>query len=802
MALVAIGLLAAAIVFAGLASAEEGRVVLRTEAGWGGKIREGSLFPLKVIVSNPGGRDVSGDVVVRVAAGDGLGGSGDVAYVRRLDLPAGGAKTVWFALPGQPYTDRNHAVEFYAGGYPQGKPIASEPAVKAQLLSANAAVVGVMARDPDAMAFLSLLNAKGYDVHVVRLDAAADRDFPWEPELLDMLDAVVLNAVPTDTLPANAAERLERWVAGSGKLFLAGGTSYPKTVAALEALSPVAYRGTTQLESLESLAAAAGEPNPPAGPLTVSVAELRSGAEPWAVQSGVPVAVRRPLGFGEVWYLAYDLSGEPLASWSGHAGLWAAMLGDSLKAENHSTKAAGLVRPQSVYELENELDFFPGLKALPLGVLSLLFLVYATAVTWGVYFLLKRCGRREWAWWVVPAVAVVSSTAMFAVGAAERRTAIAQTLEVTVLSGDGYAVRTAGVSVAVPGGGDYTLEWPEVRFATIFAVRGNAGELAGKPGAAIERVGDGTHATFFDAPFWSVGKAFAPFERLSGVGALGYDVRYDGGALEGVLRNDTGSKLTDVYVVSGPDWARVGDLEPGESGSFRLAVSRWGGRIPNDVPWRIPLASPSPGASPSATDSVPADASSEHRRSLLTTFVNATELPGARLNAVYAFGWRERTRSDLKLNGKPVRARTTELVVQELRYPFVRDGRIVVPKGIVAPKVVSPAKAPYLPDLPGYRLDEGALMLEYALPRRADAEYRSVRLTFERDPSAQRPVQWSVWNEADRRWEPVAEQSAEWEADRPARYLIGGSLLRVRAAGPEGATIRAPDVTAEGVIAP
>lgn len=172
------------------------------------------------------------------------------------------------------------------------------------------------------------------------------------------------------------------------------------------------------------------------------------------------------------------------------------------------------------------------------------------------------------------------------------------------------------------------------------------------------------------------------------------------------------------------------------------------------------------------------------------------------MNAVYAFGWRERTRSDLKLNGKPVRARTTELVVQELRYPFVRDGRIVVPKGIVAPKVVSPAKAPYLPDLPGYRLDEGALMLEYALPRRADAEYRSVRLTFERDPSAQRPVQWSVWNEADWRWEPVAEQSAEWEADRPARYLIGGSLLRVRAAGPEGATIRAPDVTAEGVIAP
>lgn len=796
-ALVMIGLFTIATVFAGSVSAQEGHVVLRAEAGWSGKVREGSLFPLRVTVSNPGDRDVSGDVVVRVAAGDGLGESGDVAYVRRLDLPAGGGKAVWFALPGQSYTDRNHAVEFYAGGYPQGKPAASEPAVKAQLLPANTAVVGVMARDPDAMAFLSLLNAKGYDVDVVRLDAATDRDFPWEPELLDMLDAVVLSAVPTDTLPAGAAEQLERWVAGGGKLFLAGGAAYPKTAAALEALSPVAYRGTTRLESLDSLAAAVGEPNPPSGPLTVSVAELRNGAEPWIVQSGVPVAVRRPRGFGEVWYLAYDLSEKPLASWPGHAELWAAMLGDSLKAEGRFAKAADLVIPQSVYELENELNFFPGQKALPLGVLSLLFLVYATAVSWGVYFLLKRRDRREWAWWAVPAVAVLSSAAMFAVGAAERRTAIAQTLEVTMLSGDGYAVRMVGVSAVVPSGGDYTLEWPEVRFATVFVGFGNAGKLAGKPRATIERVGNGARVMFFDAPFWSLGKAFAPSERLSGVGALGYDVRYDGSVLEGVLRNDTDSKLWDVHVVSGANWVRVGDLEAGASATFRLPASRWGGRIPHDVLWQIPLASSSPGASPSATDPVPAGASSEHRRSLLTTFVNATELSGARLNAVYAFGWRERMRSDLKLNGKPVRANTTELVVQELRYPFVRDGRIVVPKGVIAPKVISPAKAAYLPDVPGYRVDEGALVLEFALPRRADAEYRNLRLVFGDEQS----IQWSVWNEADRRWEPVAGQSAEWAADRPARYLIGGSLLRVRAAGPQGATIRAPDVTAEGVIA-
>jgi hypothetical protein len=154
-------------------------IELQMETGYDGKMKDGAWFPVKFTVTSPS-EDVSGDLVVQIVSPT---GGDDLTYVKHVDLPKTTAKVVWMALPGMSYNSNNNVIKFYKGDQSKGQII---PIVKGDdYISATpvqAVQVGVLARDPDTLNFLSLLQSKNIPVSVVHLKP---EQLPEEPAMLD-----------------------------------------------------------------------------------------------------------------------------------------------------------------------------------------------------------------------------------------------------------------------------------------------------------------------------------------------------------------------------------------------------------------------------------------------------------------------------------------------------------------------------------------------------------------------------------------------------------------------------------------
>ncbi|GIQ66552.1 hypothetical protein PACILC2_51200 [Paenibacillus cisolokensis] len=90
--------------------------------------------------------------------------------------------------------------------------------------------------------------------------------------------------------------------------------------------------------------------------------------------------------------------------------------------------------------LQQIADMFPSLNPPDIRILLVCFLIYLVLVAPVIYLLLYKIDKREWAWWLIPAVSVATSIVIFLVGVADKRTMMThsvQTIELTGL-GDGF----------------------------------------------------------------------------------------------------------------------------------------------------------------------------------------------------------------------------------------------------------------------------------------------------------------------------------------------------------------------------
>src|SRR5690606_25772815 len=103
-------------------------------------------------------------------------------------------------VPGQHYDSTNNRIRFVEGEWPAGKqvPIAGDkPYVEAR--PDDSTLIGVVARDPDTLNFLPILNAQGYKIKTIALQ---ESQLPEDALQIEGLDYLVLNDVPAGTWSA------------------------------------------------------------------------------------------------------------------------------------------------------------------------------------------------------------------------------------------------------------------------------------------------------------------------------------------------------------------------------------------------------------------------------------------------------------------------------------------------------------------------------------------------------------------------------------------------------------------------
>ncbi|RIE04851.1 DUF7408 domain-containing protein [Cohnella faecalis] len=532
-------------------------------------MKEGKWTRLRTTVTNLTDRDLKGELSITVVLPN---GGYNQRYAVPAELPKGSPIEIEITVPGMSYNKQNNRIAFTDSSGKDVPVAIGKEYVEAS--SIGMSTVGVVARDPDTLNFLPILNQKGYNLKMVPI---AEKDIPNTLQLLEGLDILLLNDVATADWTDLRKNALRSWVQQGGTLIVAGGAGYAKTAEGLGDLVPVAAEGTTKLDATKGLEQwGDGKPLAAGYPVTVSTGKLQAG-NATAVSDGTIVAAERDYGKGKVAYAAFDPSLEPFVSWTGSPVFWSHFLSGSVNPYSQ-TGIPGFGSNNENWEISNALNQFPSIKTPSYSLLLIFFIAYLLIVAPGLFLLLRKLDRREWAWWIIPIVSIVSSVVIFTIGSSDKNSTLTHSLRTMELSGTGEAVRSASVAVFVPRGGDVTATFDAGAIALPYQSDGSGSTgnvLTNSTEQAIRLLPGNTEVEWKDVPYWSIRKTWMQYSSASsGHGQFNVALNKQAATYEVDVRNDTEADLTSVALLLSGNVYPIGDLKKGESGKVVVPITR------------------------------------------------------------------------------------------------------------------------------------------------------------------------------------------------------------------------------------
>lgn len=774
--------LCGSILFNGFSSVKAAPVPLdiQIEASYDGKIKESRKYPVKFTVNNPGA-DVSGQLVVEINNQN--SGQRNIAYAKALDLPENSTKVVWMVLPGISLNHNNNRVVFYEDSLDSGKkiPFTQNPlSVQTNVLPQEALRIGVLASDKDTLNFLTLLNQSNYQVNVIPLNKES---LPDDSLMLEGLDYIAVNDFASDQLSEQQVEAIHTWVKQGGNLILSGGASYPHSAEVFRDISPIEYQETVSLEKLSSLEIEAQRELSLALPFSVSKGQLIAG-QTLISEQGIPLFAKRSVQQGTVLYAAYDLALNPLASWNGNRIIWEQLLSEDLIPINMQ----GRNHYDNFWELSNALDFFPELVPPALGLMVIFFLAYVFIVAPVLYFFLKKWDKREWAWVIIPVIAMISSVGIFTLGASDRTSTLAQSLNIIELGGDGEGIRTSYASVFVPKGGKYDIKLDPDQYASPLVNNQNYGgsvnDLEGDFDQIMYLEGDRTRIQFRHVPYWSIRKIQIADSQLQVLGKFEYDLNFNASGVSGEVTNLTGQDMKNVTFILNQQFETIGDMKAEEKVSFQLSLNPLQGSHHNYNNMGHNLY-PHTGNRDTF----------QQERALVTSMINQRFNEGLG-NVPLIIGLNKTKQASFSINDKRIEANQTNLWVQEIELSFIKDGQIYIPAGIVTP-TISNNELSYLNSDPYnamLEVGQGHFTFEYKLPQTAGVVYSKVTVT-----SVMNKDGLEIWNHELQEW--ILYQTLQ-DQGIDTSYIDGHTIRMKFTNQQDHMTFKYPEISVEGTVNP
>jgi hypothetical protein len=420
---------------------------------------------------------------------------------------------------------------------------------------------------------------------VTRVDGASE--LPREWHFLEGVDRVALATSRPEfweSIEPRQWDALQLWVQMGGELMISCGVMGEQLIGPgrpLDRFVPGA------LATVESLARAPGlesfaRADQQLPPITVSGLEdvqglvvTRTGGRG---TEGWPAIIRRPHGFGQILFCAFDLDVPALAEWENRDRLLDEIFAgrdrsDSEEGqEGRSRRVTHFGYDEMAGQLRSALDYFPGVRLINFSLLAVLVAGYLMLLGPLDYLLLRRGLRRmEWTWltlpvWIVLTVVVVLAIDRWRKGEGDLRLNQVDLIDVDVESGRMRGTTWAHLFSARARSIDLRL-----RGASIVAEAAGAGDaLPSERATSLEPVhshdldGSGRSGLRDDL------KGQLSWQGLPGSGLGGFD------SLAG--RNWSGVR----YRVASADEVELPrvDRMPIDATSTRALLGRWHARLP------------------------------------------------------------------------------------------------------------------------------------------------------------------------------------------------------------------------------
>jgi hypothetical protein len=420
-------------------------------------------------------------------------------------------------------------------------------------------VVGIVAERPgDIIGDLDLLpNANNLKPVTVAVDPAG---LPERVEAWGALDRLIWQDVDAAQLDSDQVAALRGWLAGGGRLVIAGGTTGASSLSGFpDAILPFRPTSTTDVAP-SSLRQLLGELPAGATDLPALTGTLVDGRMLAGVGDQAVVA-ERAYGSGSVTIVGFD----PTASW-----LKGTAVAESLWRRLIPTRTAGGPVIGDDSQIVQAASQLPSLALPPIGGLVALIGGYILLIGPVNYLVLRRLDRREWAWVTMPALIVVFAVGAYAFGTLLRGSDLIVN-EVAIVRGAPGATEglaQAYLGVFSPNRGSYQLRVPggallSSPVAGDFSVDGSQSSLD-----VIQ--GDPSRVRDLAVGFGSLRTVRA--ESAVTVPLVQTDLRLEDGHLRGTVTNASTERLLAPAVVLGSTVAKLSDLAPGAKADLDVAL--------------------------------------------------------------------------------------------------------------------------------------------------------------------------------------------------------------------------------------
>ena len=660
-------------------------VTITARAGFDGYYEINQWIPVHITLEN-NGPSLDGRVEVRVPR---YGGE-ETVYAYPVSLPTVSRKEVVLYVYPESYLTSELDVTLIAGDA-NGSAVA-QTIVHLNSIGNTDRLFGVLAGSPSVFNILAEVDPLSGTASVAQLEPG---DLPDRAQAFDALDVLVISDIDTGILAPEQREALSGWVAGGGRLIVAGGPSWQKTVAGLRDLLPLLPESTRALPELTSLQTYATSPYDLTGGAVVATGALAQDAEVLMSQADVPLIVRRRVGFGEVTYITADLALAPLKGWDGAADLYRTLISSPVDRPGW---AYGF---QDWYSASDAASTLPNLNLPPTSLICGFLGLYIVAVGPLNYIFVRVMKRRELAWFSVPVLVIVFSGVAFFIGSRARgnqpilnRLAIVQVWPGDPSSfdsrsgGSGRAARANGVvGIFSPNRATYQLSIDR----NLLAHPVPSDTPLGSDGGDWTFLNQSDRTTVPDLRMDVAGFTLLAVEGQVPAPALAYNLTLSlssaGAAVQGSVTNNSGFVLRDAVVLGPGEAQRLGDLEPGDTRPLQLSL-------------QISQRASQPGqvsayyyGGDSTIDDILgvtnyyADAESRRRYGMLRAMINPYNAgglgSGSRGGGIYLAGWTDESPLAATLDETEFGATDTTLYLVSLTPALaVEQGQLTIPPGL------------------------------------------------------------------------------------------------------------------------
>ena len=670
------------------AQAEQPGPALVARVGFDGYYKDGQWVPVRVIVSNTG-PDIQGTLRISVPRNY---GSAETIFTREVELPTQSRREIFL------YVAPEGLISTLKVELVEGRSVRASYNLRLVQAGPSDMIYGVLAGSPSAFNTLADIDPAAGSAFVAQLEAA---DLPPAVKSWQALDVLVVSDVDTGALSPEQRSALAGWVAGGGRLIVAGGPVWQKAAAGLQEVLPLTPSGTQSISEWGSLAAFASA-FAPAGSAVVAAGTLTPDAVVISSVNGLPLIASRRSGFGEVIYLAADPAFTPLKGWDGLEGLFRKLLA---RPKDRPVWASGFRNWSPARDAINAL---PTLELPSTFQICGFLLVYLLIVGPLNYLVLNRLKRRELAWVTIPGVVLFFSAVTYVTGYQLRgaQATLHQLAIVQVWPDAELAQVDQLVGLYTPRRSSYDLE-----FAPGFLVRPlPAYGGYGAPASVKVEQGDQTLLPGLLADIGGVeafvvqGQAPAPLFESD----LTLEVTHNTVTLQGTVTNQSDITLTDAVVLApggSGSVTRLGSFQPGETRSVSLSLpnSRAVQTSANVI--ALTKGGPTPAGyyPPSVYDttiddilgntSYYSDRNLFRRYSLLTAAIDSYS-GGGRGSGVYLAGWAAAAPVSARVTNHGFSTIDTTLYLVDLRPQWnLGEQTLTVPPGLMTWSVVDPGQA-------------------------------------------------------------------------------------------------------------